>query len=351
MTGPGRAEGPVRVGLLGAGAVAQVAHLPAYRRLRDIHLTAICDSDPPKLRALNERLQLEHAVSSIDELLAIDEVDAVDVCLPTALHHQTVLRCLEAGKHVLCEKPLAMTDDEVAEIIEARDRAGKVVLVGMNHRYREDSIRLKGFTEEGALGEPFYVRASWHRRRDDVRADAWQYRGDRTGGGVMMDLGIHLLDLALWLCDYPEPEQVGASFWRHRPGIEVEDTVVASVRCEGGLRIVLDSSWQPLVPEDEEYRLDLFASEGSGRIRSSRSQPFRVFRRMHGSLVDVTPDTGRREGNSYIQSYEREIAYFAEVVSGREEAPPLEEQRALVRTLEAIRQAADSGRDVPIPAG
>lgn len=345
---PGRPGTPLRVGLLGAGAVAQVAHVPAYRRLRSARLVALCDNDPPKLRALTQRLDVPHAVRSIDDLLSIDELDAVDICLPSHLHREAVLRCLEAGKHVLCEKPLALTAEEILEIIEAQERVGKVVLVGMNHRYREDSIRLKRLTEEGVLGEPFYVRATWLKRRDGIRPDSWHFRAETSGGGVMMDLGIHLLDLALWLCDYPEPECVAASFYRHRPEIDVEDSAVATVRCRGGLRVVLDASWQPLSPEEQEYRVDLFGSEGSGRLRSSRLEPFRVFRRMHGSLVDVGPDPGRRGGNVYMESYEREIAYFTEVVNGREEAPPLEEQLALVRALAAIRRAAETGREVTL---
>ena len=343
-------ERPVRVGLLGAGAVAQVAHLPAYPKLRGLRLVALCDSDSTKLRALSRRVPVPHAVQSIDELLAIDEVDAVDICLPSHLHHDAVLRCLEAGKHVLCEKPLAMTEAEVEEIIAARERSGKVLLVGMNQRYREDSIRLKECVEQGALGTPFYARASWLKRRDGIRPADWQYRAGTAGGGVMMDLGIHVLDLALWLCDYPEPQTVSASFWRHRPDLEVEDTAVATVRCAGGVRVVVDASWQPLVAEDEEYSVDLFGEDGTGRLRAGHQQrpAFRVYRRMHGTLVDVTPETGQRPGNVYMDSFVREIAYFAQVVRGLEEAPPLDEQRALVRTLAAIRRAAETGRDVDL---
>ena len=117
MTADGRE--PVRIGLLGGGAVAQVAHLPAYRRLRTARLVAICEREAPKRRALRERAGVEHAVAEIDQLLAIDEVDAVDICLPSDLHRDAVVRCLEAGKHVLCEKPLGLTSDEVSDVIAA----------------------------------------------------------------------------------------------------------------------------------------------------------------------------------------------------------------------------------------
>src|SRR5687768_18046664 len=119
-----RGNEPMRAALLGCGAVAQVAHLPAYRRLRNVRLVALCDAEPPKLRALRERTDVRHAVRSMEELLAIDEVEAVDVCLPSHLHREAVLAALAAGKHVLCEKPLALTSEDVAEIMTAQRASG-----------------------------------------------------------------------------------------------------------------------------------------------------------------------------------------------------------------------------------
>lgn len=341
MSGTGPPK-PVRIGLVGAGAVAQVAHIPAYRRLRSIELIGICDNEAPKLRALRERTGVHHAVSDLDELLAIDELDAVDICLPNHLHADTVVRALEAGKHVLCEKPLALTPEEVDRILAAREASGKVVLVGMNNRYRDDSIALKRFVDDGALGEVFHVRAAWRKRREPIRTGAWHYRADTSGGGVMMDLGIHLLDLALWFTGYPRVERVSASFWCHNPEIEVEDSAAVVARCEDGLVISIETSWH-LLTQDEEEEVRLHGTEGAGLLH-----PLRVFQRMHGSQVDVTPQLHRRPGNVFMESYEREIAFFAEVVAGREEAPSLEENRELARVLQAIGRSARAGREVAL---
>ena len=183
---------PVRIGLLGAGAVAQTAHLPAFRRLRNAELVAICDSEGGKLRALRERTGVVHATTSLDEMLALDELDAVDICLPSNQHAAAAVRCLEAGKHVLCEKPLGLTAREVEDVLAARDRSGKHVLVGMNNRYRDDSILLRRFIQDGQLGEVFRARAGWLKRRTKVKPGAWQYAAAMSGGGVVMDLGIQL---------------------------------------------------------------------------------------------------------------------------------------------------------------
>jgi predicted dehydrogenase len=333
---------PVRIGLLGAGAVAQTAHLPAYRRLRKAELIAICDNEPSKLRALRERTGVLHATSSLDELLSIDEIDAIDVCLPSHEHSGAVIRCLEAGKHVLCEKPLGLTSKEVDDVLVAHERSDKHLVVGMNNRYRDDSILLRSFIQDGALGEVFHARAGWLKRRERVKPGAWQYERSKSGGGVVMDLGIQLLDLVLWLSGYPRPERVSASFYYHMPGIDVEDTAVIALTCAGGLSITIEVSWHFLV-DDQEYDhfVDLYGTAGSGLLN-----PLRVFQHMHGNLVNVTPQSQRRIGNIYMESYERELAFFTGVVAGRERPPPLTEQRTLAQTLDAVRRAAGEGREV-----
>lgn len=285
---------------------------------------------------------MEHAVRTLDELLSIDEVEAVDVCLPSHLHRGAVERCLEAGRHVLCEKPLAMSADDVAGILAARERAGTFLLVGMNNRYRDDSIELKRHLEDDALGDVFYARAGWLKRRDRIRPDAWQYDRAKAGGGVVMDLGIHLIDLVLWLAGYPEPERVSATFFGHREDIDVEDTAAISLRCANGLAATVDVSWSFLMDADHHF-LNLYGTEGSGLLN-----PLRVYRRMQGEVVEITPEGRPPLRNVYMESYEREIAYFAEVVTGREEPPPLEEHLVLARVLDAVRRSARKGREVSV---
>lgn len=335
-------NGPVRVGLLGGGAVAQVAHIPAYRRLRSANLVAICDHEAPKRRALRDRTGVKHAVASIEELLAIDEIDAVDVCLPSHLHKDAVTRCLQAGKHVLCEKPLALTPEDVADILAAHARSDRTLLVGMNNRYRDDAILLKSFIADGALEQIVHVRTGWFKRRTAMRSGEWHYRPELSGGGVFMDLGIQILDLALWMCGYPEPERVSAAYDRRTPEIDVEDSAVVMLSCAGGPTIALETSWH-LVNDSEHISLALFGTGGSGFL-----DPIRLYQRLHGNLVNVTPQARRRAGNLYMESYEREIAFFAEVVAGREKAPPLAEQLVLARTVAAIGRSAESGREVAV---
>ena len=338
---------PLRVGIVGTGAIAQVAHLPAYLRLPSVRVTGLCDVDPTKLRLLQGRYGIPHVHRTLDDLLARDDVDAVDVCLPNHLHQGAVLAALEAGKHVLCEKPLAADVEGVEAVVEAQRRSGLRVLVGMNHRFRHDSILVKRFLEEGGVGEPFYVRAGWLQRRGMLEPTNWRYRRAVAGGGAFTDLGIQLLDLALWLADYPRVDRIAARFVHGIPSIEVEDSAVALLRGET-LAIALEVSWTFALDADY-HTLTVFGTEGSAQL-----EPLRLLGRGPGGLVDRTPAYWRPSRNAYLESYQREIAYFVEVVSGREEPPPLEEQVELMRLVGRIeREAAGAGgvAATGVPAG
>jgi predicted dehydrogenase len=275
-------------------------------------------------------------------MLLLEELDAIDVCLPSHEHAAAVIRCLEAGKHVLCEKPLGLTSREVDDVLAAHEKSGRHLVVGMNNRYRDDSILLRNFIQDGALGDVFHARAGWLKRRERIKPGAWQYDRSKSGGGVVMDLGIQLLDLVLWLCGYPRPERVTASFYYHTPVVDVEDTAVIALTCAGGLSISLDVSWHFHVDKQEyDHFVELYGTSGSGLLN-----PLRVFQHLYDNLVNVTPQAQRRIGNIYMESYERELAFFTGVVAGREKPPSLLEQRVLARTLDAVRTSADEGREV-----
>ena len=318
---------------MGAGAIAQVAHLPSYRRLRTVQVTALCDSDPTRLRLVQSKYGISRTFRDYRELLACRDVDAVDICLPNHLHHQAVLAAIAAGKHVLCEKPLALRAEQVREILEAHAGSGLRLLVGMNNRFRDDSILLKRFVEAGELGEPFFIKAGWLKRRERMTPSLWRYRQELSGGGVFMDLGVQVLDLALWLVDYPRIERIAGRFACGTPNIDVEDS--AFVLLSGGeLTITLEVSWKFIVDRDFNY-LSVFGSRGSGHL-----SPLRLFQQAPEGVRDRTPPYRRVSRNVYLESYQREIAYFVEVVAGREEPPPLEEQLQLARLVEEIQATA-----------
>jgi predicted dehydrogenase len=326
-------EKPLRVGIVGVGAIAQVAHLPAYRRLRNVRVTALCDTDPTKLRLLSSKYGIPQSYRSYEQLLASREVDAVDICLPNDMHHRAVLAALAAGKHVLCEKPLALRADQVREILDAHAGSRLKLLVGMNNRFRSDSILLKRFIEAGELGEPFFIKTGWLKRRERIAPTRWRYRKETAGGGVFWDLGIQLLDLALWLVDYPSIDRLAGRFVYGTSGVDVEDSALVFLH-GGELTITIETSWKFMLDRDFNY-LSVFGGRGSGHL-----SPLRLFQSGAAGVRDVTPAYWRPSRNVYLESYQREIAYFVEVVAGREEPPPPEEQLRLAQLMEQIEMAA-----------
>ena len=325
---------PLRVGIVGAVAIAQVAHLPSYLRLRNVRVTALCDLDSTKLRLLGAKYAIPRVYRDYAELLASPDVDAVDVCLPNDLHHRAVLDALAGGKHVLCEKPLALRAEQVREICDAQERTGLKVLVGMNNRYRHDSIVLKRFIEDGGVGDPFFIKAGWVKRRRGLTPHRWRYRKDVAGGGVFMDLGIQVLDLALWLADYPPIDRLAARFVYGTPGVDVEDSAFAFVQ-GGELTVTVEVSWSYPLDQDFNY-LSVIGDRGSAHL-----SPLRLLEATpSGGVRDRTPPYVRSARSLYLESYQREIAYFVEVVAGREEPPPLSEHLRLVHLLEEIEGAA-----------
>src|SRR5919108_4180702 len=174
----------LKVGIIGGGAITQVAHLPVLRKLKTIEVQAICDTDLPKARALADRFGVKNAHDDIEDLLRYEALDAVVICSPNHLHESHVLAALSANLHVLVEKPLTMSAASVQRIMRAAEKRDRVVMVGMNHRYRPDVQIVRGFVQGGELGNVESVRGSWHVFRPSRALLGWRTRRDQAGGGA-----------------------------------------------------------------------------------------------------------------------------------------------------------------------
>ena len=182
----------LKVGIVGGGGIAQVAHLPVLKKMRGVEVQAICDTDLPKARALADRFGVKDAFDDIEELLRYETLDAVVVCSPTHLHEAHIQAALSANLHVLVEKPLAMSATGAQRILRAVEKHNRVVMVGMNHRYRADVQIVRSFVQSGELGTIESVRGSWHVFRPGRAQLGWRQRRDQAGGGAMLDLGLSI---------------------------------------------------------------------------------------------------------------------------------------------------------------
>lgn len=329
----------LRIALVGAGAIAQLAHLPVLAKIKGATLVAICDNDGPKAGALAQRLSVPDVFTDIDELLEYDRLDAVIVATPNHLHEPHVLRALQSKVHVLCERPLSLTTAGVNRILSSGEKAGRMVVVGNNHRFRSDVQQLNRFLQGGELGRIVGMRAGQY--QFSTGHQGWRFRKAEAGGGAFFEHGYPLLDLAMWLTDFPDPIRVSAHMDRPRPGA-VEDAMLVHVECAGGINYSFDISWA-YVGQEERWWFEVLSSRGSARLA-----PLRVVKELNGRPTNVSPTGAAARESVFLQSYRAELAHFVAMM--REEATyePPTDQLKVMRLVDAIYRSAEEGREIAL---
>jgi len=330
----------LRIGLVGVGAAAQVNHIPAWKKIEGVELVGLCDRDPEKASRVAQKFGIPRVHARVDDLLADDEIDAVDICTPNYLHAPVGTAALEAEKHVLCERPLARSAQEAQSMLKAAKKADRTLMCCVQHRFRPDAQLLKKFVEKGDLGPVFYAKAGWLRQRAEWDSDEWRAQKRESGGGVVLDLGFQMLDLSLWVLGAPTVESVTASVHRSKNG-EVEDSATAFLRLEGGATLTLELTWGLLMEKDFAY-LNLFGSGGAALLN-----PFRLHKGMHGALVNVTPTTMDTSRHQYKTAIEAQLSHFADVL--RRNTKPMGQADEIVPVMElldAIYRSAEQGKEV-----
>jgi predicted dehydrogenase len=333
----------IRLGIVGAGAVLQVAHLPILKKQRAVVTRALCDTDVPKARALASRFGIPNVYDDIEDLLTHEALDALLICTPNHLHEPHIMAGLAADLHVLVEKPAALTSQGVQRILKAAGRSSRHVMVGMNHRYRPDVQAIRSFVQAGELGEINGLRAGWYMARPARAPLGWRQRRDESGGGAMLDLGLTMVDLCLWLAGNPAPLRVSASLSTAGRGDRaVEQSGSALIVCEHELAMFVDVTWRH-IGEGEFFGAGVRGSRGSASLN-----PLRVWKEMHGAIHDVSPTGSGYRENQFLASFRAEWAHFLAVMRGEAAPPALDEQVQVLRVIEAIYRSADDGKDIAL---
>jgi predicted dehydrogenase len=327
----------IRLGLVGAGAIAQLAHLPVLSKIRGAKLVAICDNDGPKAGALAQRLGVPDIFTDIDELLDSDELDAVVIATPNHLHEPHVLRALKAKLHVLCERPLSLTTGGVNRILAAAEAGDRKVVVGNNHRFRSDVQQLRRFLEGGELGRVTGMRAGQYQFKSAQQG--WRNSKAEAGGGAFLEYGYPLVDLALWLTDFPEPVRVTAHMDKLKPS-GVEDAMLVFLECANGISYSFDVSWS-YVGQEERLWFEVVSTRGSARL-----SPLRVVKDLNGRPTNVSPTGASARESVFIQSYRAELTHFVSML--RDESPyePPTDQLKVMRIVDAVYKSAEEGREI-----
>jgi predicted dehydrogenase len=271
-------------------------------------------------------------------MLLSEEIDAVDICTTTNAHKEVALACLEAKKDIFIEKPIARKYLEAVAIADAAKKSKKKVMVGMNNRFRPDTMILRSFIENNDLGKIFYVKGGWLKKLTDQ--STWMGHKDKSGGGVFLDLGIVMLDLALWMTGYPDVQRVNAANYSHTtPG--VEDSAAVFLFLKNGATITIEVSWSFYI-EHELFYCNIYGEKGSAKLN-----PLKIHREMHGSIVNVTPGKVDDTQNLFRRSYENELKHFIGAVRGLHPViSTADEAVQRMRIVDAIYKSAAKGKEI-----
>jgi predicted dehydrogenase len=344
----------IGIGIIGSGGIAQGAHLPAYKALaeEDVRVIAVADVRRETAEQAAEKFDVPHVYEDYREMLRRDDIDAVSVCTPNFMHKQPAIDALEAGKHVLVEKPLAINAAEGREMVAAARRTGMKLQAGLNNRFGSAPQALKRFIQAGELGEIYYARSQALRRRGIPSWGVFTQK-DKQGGGPLIDIGVHILDLTLWLMGHPKPIAASGQTYTKfgkREGVvglmgqwdtknfTVEDFGVGFVRFENGATLTLETSFAANL-EKEIFNCELFGTEGGCSL-----SPLRLFFERNQTLIDATPVFLPQ-----VHTHPAEIRSFIEAIRNDTEPPVTAEEGLMVtEILDAIYRSADEGREVRI---
>jgi len=279
-------DSPVRFGFVGAGAIS---HFGARALLKHPlgQLVAVQDVNATRAAELCSAFQVAKAYASAEELFADPEIDAVYIAVPNKYHVPLAIQALEAGKHVLLEKPFALSAQEAETAVAAARRTGRVLSLGMNQRFIETSQKFRTLVADGAFGEIYHAKAYWQRRAGIPKLGTWFGSRDLAGGGCLYDIGVHVLDLCLFVMDNFEPASVfGSTYGKfgHRGlgeggwgksdssalPFEVEDFACGQIRMANGATVSLDVTWARHAEENERLDIELFGTEAGGRIYGNK---------------------------------------------------------------------------------
>lgn len=347
----------LKVAVIGTGGISRW-HMPGWQASEHAEVVAASDVNEAVLQDWGKTFGVTRLTTDWRNLLADGEIDIIDIATPNMLHAPQVIAALEAGKHVMCEKPLAPTPDEIRKMIAARDKAGKLLMTAQHFRFKGNAQALKAEIEQGALGDIYHAR-SWMLRRNGLIPTSTFIRKELSGGGPCIDIGVHILDLTLWMMGNPTPVAVSGvarAPLAHLPGqwatwrnaaipadFDVEDFAAAFVRFDNGATLVLEVSW--LLHHDiegEDMQMWLYGTQGGSHwpkceVYSSNYET----RQLYNRSLQLTKDS--------MEPHAVECIEFGRAVAEGLPSPvPPEQSLQVLAILDGIYRSQREGKEVSV---
>ncbi len=340
----------INVGVLGAGGIAWY-HMKGFQKLDNVELVAVCDVDAGRVQKLGDEFNIKRRFTDYQQMLRLTDLDAVSICTPNWYHSGMSIAALDAGIHVLCEKPMAMNAREAEQMVEAQRRSGKTLMIAHHFRFRDDVRVLKQAIDASDLGNIYHIRTAWLRRNGIPGFGSWFTTKSLAGGGVLIDIGVHALDLCMHLLDFPDVRSlvasVGGYFGDRKEGMggwgtpvpggkcDVDNYAAALIKFGQGTTLYLELTWASHIKEDK-VEFVVMGTEGGATLK-----PLEIFSTKYGYPADSILEVKDNE------AYADEIAHFIDcITSGKEPIPKGEHGVKVMRLIDAIYQSASEGKEI-----
>jgi predicted dehydrogenase len=338
----------VNVAVIGLGNIGQY-HLSCYNDLKDVKILGVADVAEERVSLTAAKYTPPHAFTDYHQVLALPEVDAVSVCLPNCLHAPVTIDALRAGKHVLVEKPMAMNAQECEAMVATARENGKTLAVSFNYRWNlaPDSWYLKHLIDQGRLGSIYYIRSVSLRRRTFLRGTkSWFSDKKVSGGAALIDMGPHMVDLAMWLAGDYDPLQVsGVTRTALMTDTDVDDFSSALIRLRSGVTLLLESTWEAFLRPS--IGITVLGTQGGAYLDLAAPQGKRLtlFGADGNTLTETTPV------EIVLPELHEATVHEHFVRSIQAHAAPQNSAAcglAVMRVLDAVYRSSETGRDVVI---
>lgn len=354
----------VKAGIIGCGGIATNKHLPAIRKTNRVELVAFCDIIEEKaIKAKHDfGTESSHIYTDYKELLAKEtEIDVIYVLTPNRSHSELSIAAMRAGKHVMCEKPMAKTYQEAKEMVKVSKETGKILTIGYQNRYREDSTYLKKACQNGDLGDIYYAKAHAVRRRAVPTWGVFLNELEQ-GGGPLIDIGTHALDLTLWMLDNYEPYMVVGSVYKklgnqtetgnawgdwNQDEFTVEDSAFGFIKMKNGCTIYLESSWALNTLDVDEAKTSLCGTKAGADMKHG----LRINSVKYNKQIVEQPDLGAGgaaffDGSTANPEDIEQTTFLDAVTKGSELVVKPEQALVVTQILESIYESARTNQPI-----
>lgn len=345
--------GKLKYGCVGAGGIADWKHLDGYSKIGEVSIEAICDANLKAAEKLAEKYGIPKVYGDYMEMLEKTKFDFISICTPNFLHAPITIEALKRGIHVHCEKPIAMNAQEAQAMVDAKNKYGRKLMVGLNNRFTNESFFVKKYAVEGLLGEIYHAKCGWRRRRGIPGKGGWFTNKQLSGGGPLIDLGVHFLDLAMYFMGNPKPASVvGAAYskfddnssrnsWSYGSSgdgtYDVEDFAAGFVRLENSATIDFEFSWASNI-ENEYYYYELMGTKGGVCYKGGE---LKIFSEVFDTCIKILPDT------NYPSKALNEFEHFIDCIKNdREPLAPPEQAVDLMKVIDAVYRSAETKKEV-----